>query len=37
VAERAGFRREGVLRSYLEADGARFDAVVLSLVPGASG
>ena len=33
LAERAGFRREGVLRSYWEADGARLDAVVLSRLP----
>jgi RimJ/RimL family protein N-acetyltransferase len=33
LTERAGFRREGVLRSYLELDGARVDAVVLSRLP----
>jgi [ribosomal protein S5]-alanine N-acetyltransferase len=33
LAERAGFRREGVLRGYLELDGARVDAVVLSRLP----
>jgi RimJ/RimL family protein N-acetyltransferase len=34
VAERAGFRREGVLRSYGErADGTRVDAVFFSLLP----
>ena len=33
LAERAGFRREGVLRSYWEIDGARLDVVVLSLIP----
>ena len=34
VAERAGFTREGVLRSYSELDGRRFDSVVYSLLPG---
>ena len=34
LAERAGFRREGVLRSYWEVDGARLDVVVLARVPG---
>jgi len=34
LAERAGFRREGVLRSYWEGGGARLDAVVLSRLPG---
>lgn len=33
LTERAGFRREGVLRAYLELDGARVDAVVLSRLP----
>jgi len=33
VAERAGFRREGVLRSYAEVEGRRFDAVFFSLLP----
>ncbi len=33
AAEGAGFRREGLLRSYWESDGARLDAVVLSLLP----
>jgi RimJ/RimL family protein N-acetyltransferase len=33
LTERAGFRREGVLRSYLELNGARVDAVVLSRLP----
>ncbi|MDQ6915579.1 MAG: GNAT family N-acetyltransferase [Actinomycetota bacterium] len=33
VAERAGFVREGVLRSYLEVKGRRHDSVVFSLVP----
>lgn len=37
VAERAGFRHEGVLRSYLEHGGARFDAFMLSLLPGEAG
>ena len=35
VAERAGFTREGLLRSYWERDGERVDAVMLSLLPGA--
>ena len=34
LAESAGFRREGLLRSYWEYDGARLDAVVLSRLPG---
>jgi RimJ/RimL family protein N-acetyltransferase len=33
LSQRAGFRREGVLRGYWEADGARLDAVVLSRLP----
>lgn len=33
LSERAGFRREGVLRGYWEADGTRLDAVVLSRLP----
>jgi RimJ/RimL family protein N-acetyltransferase len=33
LTERAGFRREGVLRAYLELDGARVDSVVLSRLP----
>lgn len=33
LAERTGFRREGVLRSYLDTDGTRHDAVVLSRLP----
>jgi RimJ/RimL family protein N-acetyltransferase len=33
VAERAGFTREGVLRSYSELDGHRYDAVIFSLLP----
>jgi RimJ/RimL family protein N-acetyltransferase len=33
VAEKAGFVREGVLRSSLELKGARHDAVMYSLVP----
>jgi len=33
VAERSGFRREGVLRSYAEIDGRRVDYVVFSLLP----
>jgi len=34
VAERAGFTREGTLRSYEERKGLRRDVVVFSLVPG---
>ena len=34
VAERAGFVREGTLRSYEERKGLRRDLVVFSLVPG---
>ncbi len=34
LSERTGFRHEGVLRSYGEHDGGRFDAIVLSLLPG---
>jgi RimJ/RimL family protein N-acetyltransferase len=33
VAERAGFTREAVLRSYLELRGRRYDSVVFSLLP----
>ena len=33
VAERAGFRREGTLRSYAEIDGRRVDYVSFSLLP----
>jgi RimJ/RimL family protein N-acetyltransferase len=33
VAERTGFRREGVLRSYAEVDGRRVDHVSFSLLP----
>jgi RimJ/RimL family protein N-acetyltransferase len=33
LSERAGFRREGVLRAYWESDGARLDAVVLARLP----
>jgi [ribosomal protein S5]-alanine N-acetyltransferase len=33
VAERSGFRREGVLRSYHVVDGRREDAVFFSLLP----
>jgi RimJ/RimL family protein N-acetyltransferase len=32
VAERAGFKREGVLRSHLEIKGRRYDSVVFSLL-----
>jgi RimJ/RimL family protein N-acetyltransferase len=34
LAESAGFQHEGVLRSYLEIDGERLDAIVLSRLPG---
>jgi len=34
LSERSGFRREGVLRSYGEHDGGRFDAIVLSRLAG---
>jgi RimJ/RimL family protein N-acetyltransferase len=34
VAERSGFTREGVLRSYTELDGRRLDYVMFSLLPG---
>jgi RimJ/RimL family protein N-acetyltransferase len=34
VAERAGFTREGVLRSFLETKDGRHDAVMFSLLPG---
>jgi len=34
VAERAGFTREGVLRSHLPFKGGRRDTVVFSLLPG---
>jgi RimJ/RimL family protein N-acetyltransferase len=34
VLERAGFTREGVLRSLLRHDGRRCDAVLYSLLPG---
>lgn len=33
VAERSGFQREGVLRSYAEIDGRRVDYVSFSLLP----
>ena len=33
VAERAGFRREGVLRAWAEVDGRRVDYVSYSLLP----
>jgi RimJ/RimL family protein N-acetyltransferase len=33
VAEKAGFRREGVLRSWVEIKGTRRDAVMYSLLP----
>jgi [ribosomal protein S5]-alanine N-acetyltransferase len=34
AAEEAGFRREGVLRSWSEHDGRRVDMVMFSLLPG---
>lgn len=34
LAESAGYRHESVLRSWLEIKGARFDAVMHSLLPG---
>jgi RimJ/RimL family protein N-acetyltransferase len=34
VAERAGFVREGVLRSWTDVNGERVDHVVFSLLPG---
>jgi ribosomal-protein-alanine N-acetyltransferase len=33
VAERSGFQREGVCRSYAEIDGRRVDYALFSLVP----
>jgi RimJ/RimL family protein N-acetyltransferase len=33
VAERNGFQREGVLRSFAEIDGRRVDYVSFSLLP----
>jgi RimJ/RimL family protein N-acetyltransferase len=33
VLEKAGFRREGLLRSYLSYEGRRFDALLYSLLP----
>jgi RimJ/RimL family protein N-acetyltransferase len=33
LSQRAGFRREGVLRAYWKDDGARLDAVVLARLP----
>lgn len=33
LAERSGFQREGVLRSYAEIDGRKVDYVVFSLLP----
>jgi RimJ/RimL family protein N-acetyltransferase len=33
LAERVGFRREGVLRAYWDHDGGRLDAVMLSMLP----
>ena len=34
VAERAGFTREGVLRSYTDNKGERLDMIAYSLLPG---
>jgi RimJ/RimL family protein N-acetyltransferase len=34
LAERVGFRREGVLRSYWDHDGDRLDVTMLSMLPG---
>jgi RimJ/RimL family protein N-acetyltransferase len=34
VAEKAGFTREGVLRSYMDVRGTRLDMVAFSLLPG---
>jgi RimJ/RimL family protein N-acetyltransferase len=34
VAEKAGFTREGTLRSFLDFKGRRRDAVMFSLLPG---
>ena len=33
LAERVGFRREGVLRAYWDHDSGRLDAVMLSMLP----
>jgi RimJ/RimL family protein N-acetyltransferase len=33
VAERSGFQREGILRSFTEIDGRRTDNVIFSLLP----
>ncbi|MGA3147605.1 MAG: GNAT family protein [Acidimicrobiales bacterium] len=33
LAERVGFRREGVLRAYWAHEGGRVDAVILSMLP----
>ena len=33
VAERSGFRADGVLRSFIERDGVRRDVVFYSLLP----
>jgi RimJ/RimL family protein N-acetyltransferase len=33
IAERAGVRREGLLRAYWEHDGEMLDTIVLSLLP----
>ena len=33
VAEKAGFRREGLLRSYIEVKGTRRDVYLYALLP----
>ena len=33
VLEKAGFRREGLLRAYFVVDGERADALMCSLLP----
>lgn len=33
VAERSGFKREGILRSFSEIDGRRIDCIIFSLLP----
>jgi [ribosomal protein S5]-alanine N-acetyltransferase len=33
VAERSGFQKEGILRSFNEIDGQRIDCVIFSLLP----
>jgi RimJ/RimL family protein N-acetyltransferase len=36
LAERAGFRREGLLRAYWEEDDTRLDVIILARLPGDS-